>query len=493
MKKRFLLTGVTALLCLFTPKAMAQSYELRTLTFEDGDLGASFSGLAGVGNNVSTWSAMIASDQGGDAMLYGESGMGAPEQTYKWYDGENTELFSEFNVGIDWMSGEDAWAYWNGGHAISHYWSSNIESYGDYLSQLTVYRPGSDVMNTAGGGHNGSNNFAVQFGYSDDSGYGSDGRVDLVFYDGEARVIDHMYVCPTTYAMNCYLNGNGLTSKLSNNDYVKLIAIGYLNDSEVGTCEFVMANGNYIVTDWTKWDLYSLGPVDKVKFNIIGTNDNGFGFSQPAYFAYDDVAVRFPVATPPAPTSYERDVTVGRYGTICLPYAVGANNRSGATFYNVVAQTSEGIILEEETGDLTAGQAYIFYATATSLSCTYSGEAVATPMNASLNNGLQGTFEDNTVVPTGMCFLYNNLLWQSTGSNHVNANRAYLNMTYVPNYVPAPVPGRRRVVIGRITNEATGFDAIEENGQNGKKEMINGVIYINRNGRLYNAQGQEVK
>jgi hypothetical protein len=27
---------------------------------------------------------------------------------------------------------------------------------------------------------------------------------------------------------------------------------------------------------------------------MAGTNDNGYGFSQPAYFAYDDVAVQFP-------------------------------------------------------------------------------------------------------------------------------------------------------------------------------------------------------
>lgn len=30
-----------------------------------------------------------------------------------------------------------------------------------------------------------------------------------------------------------------------------------------------------------------------VEFNITGSSDNGYGYSQPAYFAYDDVAVRF--------------------------------------------------------------------------------------------------------------------------------------------------------------------------------------------------------
>lgn len=45
--------------------------------------------------------------------------------------------------------------------------------------------------------------------------------------------------------------------------------------------------------DWTKWDLSGLGKVLKVTFNVTGSSDNGYGFSQPAYFAYDDVAVRF--------------------------------------------------------------------------------------------------------------------------------------------------------------------------------------------------------
>ena len=57
---------------------------------------------------------------------------------------------------------------------------------------------------------------------------------------------------------------------------------------------FYITKDGVTVTDWTKWDLTALGEVVKVNFNIIGTNDNGYGFSQPAYFAYDDVAVQFP-------------------------------------------------------------------------------------------------------------------------------------------------------------------------------------------------------
>ena len=293
MKKSFLFLGAMAMTCLFAPQAMAQNYELRVLSFEDANIvSGKFTGLAGVGNYVTTWSAMIASNQGSDAMLNGASGEGATEQTYSWYDGGNTELFTEFNIGINWTTYEDAWAYWNGGHAISNYWSSDLESYGSSNHQLTVYRPGSNDMNTSGGGHNGSNNFAVHFGSK--SAY-FDGRPTMTFADGVARVIDHMYVNNTTYLLNEYING-GYCPKANAEDSVSIKATGYdANDQETKTIYFPLCKGNEmgngVITEWTKWDMTELGAVVSVVFDIVGS-DHLEG-KAPSYFAYDDVAVRF--------------------------------------------------------------------------------------------------------------------------------------------------------------------------------------------------------
>ena len=485
MRKIF--TSLCALLMAGTMSVSAQGYTLRVLTFEDADLGASFSGQAGVDNYVSTWEDMIATDQGSDAMLYGDNYGMESEQFYWWHDGGNTELFSQLNFAYG------AYAYWSGGHAISHYWSSDIVTYGDYMSQLTVYRPGSDAMNTAGGGHNGSDNFAVHFGYNDGSEYSTDGRVTLEFADGEARVIDHMYVCPTTYALNCFLNGNELTSNLSADDYVKLIAEGYANDSKVGECEFVMANGDDIVMDWTKWDLYSLGAVDKVVLNIVGTNDNGYGFSQPAYFAYDDVAVRFPSAEPdpePEPTSYTRSgLTAGKFGTICLQYAVNEGDYTGAVFYKVVERNAAYVTLEEVTS-LEAGQAYIFEATGTEINCTYSGDKVTTPATATVNNVLQGVFE-LTTIPSGKWFLNNNQLWCSTGTQTVGANRAYL--TELTPAAKAPVPGRRRLNMPIQANAPTAVENVQSDNVQCTKVMRNGKLYLMYKGTMYDVQGKVIE
>ena len=251
--------------------------------------------------------------------------------------------------------------------------------------------------------------------------------------------------------------------------------------------------------DWTYWDLSDLGEIVKLEFNVYGegtgtttlTND----LTQPAYFAWDDMAVRFPRSTPEPvePTSYERTgLTTGKYGTICLPYAVNAGDFTGATFFEAVGKTTEGIVLEE-VSSLTAGKAYIFQATATSLTCNYTGEKVTTPVSAAMNNGLQGTFEDNTNIPRGKFFVYNNLLWVSDGSNQVDANRAYVDLTYVPAGVPAPVAGRRRVVMPCIPEETTALSDETEEVAKATKQMINGRIYIQRNGKVYTVSGQNVQ
>ena len=257
-----------------------QEMELRTLTFEDADAKFSEYELGYCGATISTWSDLIAADQYMDELIYSFSG-----EPYYWYDENNTELFHTFpyNYGT--------YAYWGGGHAISNYANWDFETYGDYMSQLTV------IGEEGAGGHNGSSNFCMHFGYADDSGYnGTEELPSFMFADGKERVIDHIWINNSTYALNCYVNGNGLTDPVGENDKAWVIARGFdENDEFVTESIFYLVDGpDGIVTEWTKWDLTSLGKVWRVEFNMAGTNDNGYGFSQPAYFAYDDVAVQFP-------------------------------------------------------------------------------------------------------------------------------------------------------------------------------------------------------
>ncbi len=49
------------------------------------------------------------------------------------------------------------------------------------------------------------------------------------------------------------------------------------------------------MTEWTRFDLWQLGAVARVEFNLKGSDDlyGDYGLNAPAYFAFDDVAVRF--------------------------------------------------------------------------------------------------------------------------------------------------------------------------------------------------------
>ncbi|MBQ8831797.1 MAG: DUF4465 domain-containing protein [Oscillospiraceae bacterium] len=329
------------------------SYEIRTLTFEDADYKGDIN-FAG----KQDWSSLIDSSQYGGEMLYPDgSGTTDVSKAYTWYDKGNTELTHTLPYSFN------NYCYWSGGHAVSNYNSGDVETYGNYSYQLTVFKKGTTDVATTSGGYNGSNNFAVHFGYKDDSGY-TDGQVlpSISFADGVARVIDHMYVNNTCYALNCFVNGNDLTSSISESDWVKVVATGYDASGGTKTAEIYLCNGpDNIVMDWTKWDLSVLGAVTKVEFNVLGTSDNGYGFSQPGYFAYDNVAVRFEKEAPVAVTGVtldkaEADVEVG--STVTLTATVSPENATDKTMNwsssdETVATVADGVVTAVARGEAT--------------------------------------------------------------------------------------------------------------------------------------------
>lgn len=356
MKKRIfsLLLALVMAVSLLPVSAFAEGedYDLRVLTFEDADYkgGTNFAG----GND---WSSLIDDPQYGGSLLYGSSGAGvySEDEAYQWTDTGNTGLKHIFPYNYN------AYCYWGGGHAISNYSTGDIETYGGFETQLTVYKKGVSGLSHTGGGHNGSDNFAVHYGYMDGSQFNKTENLPaLTFADGSEHVIDHMYVNTTTYLLNCLVNGNDLTAKIGPDDWVKLIAIGYnAAGTKTGQVSIYLCNGpDNIVMDWTKWDLSSLGKVNSVMFNVTGSSDNGYGFSQPAYFAYDDVAVRFEKAGADIPATgvtldkTELSLTEGASAT--LTATVEPEN---ATDKAIVWTSSDNAVATVENGVVTAVKA----------------------------------------------------------------------------------------------------------------------------------------
>lgn len=220
------------------------------------------------------------------------------------------------------------------------------------------------------------------------------------------------------------------------------------------------------------------------------TTDKTYTVSS-AYAEDADVEYTVTVVKP-----YSATVTEGKYGTICLPYAVSA--RSGAVFYNIESKNAadNGIIITEEEGALVAGKPYIYYAeNAGTMTLTYSG-AKATEVVAA--NGLVGYLEatENVEVTSNTYFLKNNTLFHYTGEATfvtAPANKAFISWSAVPAYVaPEPNEAPRRVIyMEDATDQATGLDNLNANDM--QKFMQDGKLYIRIADRIYDATGRLVK
>jgi len=132
---------------------------------------------------------------------------------------------------------------------------------------------------------------------------------------------------------------------------------------------------------------------------------------------------------------YQRIVTEGNLGTICLPKSVPSGVYYGATFYSVSGVTKSGtaisgVVLTEETGKLEAGKPYVFKATGSSLAVAYEGESVSNAVSAT---GLVGNLSSTPVdVPQGAYILSQNKLCKLAGGNATVAqNRAYFDLSNV--------------------------------------------------------------
>lgn len=290
------------------------SYELRVLTFEDKDAKFSPYELDYVGANITTWSDLIDEPQYSGLLTYGND---ATDAMYYWYDEGNTELYHMFpdNYGY--------YCFWGGGHAISNYWGAGYADedrnkhianyYGkDYVDQWAG-KPGADAalgwfllqLMAPIAPHSGDN-FVVHYGYKDFFSY-VENLPEISFFDGEPRVIDHMYVTNTNYTLNQLYNGvkseegnsfGGDWTGLTEDAWLKIVAYGYDDpdaDEPTSEAEFYLVNGLNVVETWQKWDLSVLGKVAKVRFNFLYSDAMGgsYGFTIPGYFAYDDIAVRF--------------------------------------------------------------------------------------------------------------------------------------------------------------------------------------------------------
>ncbi len=191
-----------------------------------------------------------------------------------------------------------------------------------------------------------------------------------------------------------------------------------------------------------------------------------------------------------------RNVSNGRLGSICLPRAVAAGDFEGAKFYKIAykvvdAKGDPADIFFDEVTELEAGMPYIFKpeAGAENITVKYTGAAEA----AKHENGLYGTYEAID-VRVGCYVVSSNKLVKCAAGSQMNGNRAYIKMNEVCTEADYTAPAEAPARISFSLNEgnvATDLETLLS--EKVQKVMIDGQIYIQREGQLYNVNGQLVK
>ena len=219
-------------------------------------------------------------------------------------------------------------------------------------------------------------------------------------------------------------------------------------------------------------------------YKLFIKDNYGSNGSEPRV-AYIDIARYIVVHT-------RSGLRVGDFGTICLPYAVAAEDRNGAELFEIEEWGPNGssLTISELNADenMIAGRPYIFQATAATATFSYYPEGDET--EAGEHNGLIGSYtQEEITMNDDNYIIYNNKLYPVNSLAYVGAYRAYIHRTTT---TPSSV-SRRRVTLGvNGAQTTTGLDGVQTDS-NLQKVLENGVLYIIRDGKIYNAQGQLVK
>ena len=127
-------------------------------------------------------------------------------------------------------------------------------------------------------------------------------NLSITFNDGNMYTLNGMYVTNSPYPYYTNISGDDFANPLTNEgDFFKVIAHGVKADNSVETAEFMLAefkNGALQqTTEWTWWDLSSLGTIKEVYFTMESSDTGQWGMNTPAYFCIDRIMASDPVAS----------------------------------------------------------------------------------------------------------------------------------------------------------------------------------------------------
>lgn len=248
-------------------------------------------------------------------------------------------------------------------------------------------------------------------------------------------------------------------------------------------------------------------------FYLIETDDNkGAAYVSSFVIKYNEPNIYSWTTNWVEPDHVRTGLTYDQAGTICLPYAVKADDYKGASVWSIENKTGTSTMITsitlakevEDDGitkkDLEAGKPYIFFAEESEFQLFYSGEEYKLEENDGQTvfaNGLFGNLDVNPIIinPTeyipGTYLINQNKLMECGTNCNVPQYRAYVKADDIQYVVQAP-PAAPRRVIGNPSGTPTNLNGLNGNGK-AQKALIDGHIYILRDNKMYNAQGLFVK
>ena len=256
-----------------------------------------------------------------------------------------------------------------------------------------------------------------------------------------------------------------------------------LREDEVTAVKFVQ-------NETTDWYMLADNPV------VTFTDHNPVIKGKTYDLANGDVETTFGVPVAPIDewVTLRTGVTANDWNTICMEHNITAID--GATFWNVVSETSTEFILEQIT-EPQAGYGYIIRYTATELKVKYGDQVVDAPVEAKDNDlPIQGRFTEITCDQTGYNELvnnyvvYQNKLCMVTGWVTMADHRAYVIAGKAPSEAPAP-HGAPRMTMPKPNNTPTSLYQTLDTRHQTQKLLRDGQLVIIRDNKMYTIMGVE--
>jgi hypothetical protein len=302
------------------------------------------------------------------------------------------------------------------------------------------------------------------------------------------------------YLHAAWWNGNNGASNKDNLRGVPMSSIGngiysaYIPIASLSGCHFTFTKDQQVNFTEDENDGFGRGYANFYNTEVVWNGDITFSASTPLYVPSTTVGDNnkngckyyYDVTLHSYPT-YTRSVTSGNYGTICLPFAATVE---GADIYKIAStvgsgESLKGINISAVVGnEVEAGKAYIFQATSTTLTATYSGSYT----EASAGYGMMGNLGSTIQAPLDSYVIgTDNKIHKVTGDAvNVGQYKGYITLTDIE---PATARGANFI---SFDDETTGIKNLTQAQSKGMVFDLQGRRVAQPTKGLYIVNGKKV-